>query len=531
MVCDFFHPRLGGVENHIYSLTQHLIRQGHKVIVITHAYHNHTNTMTGEKEDFKGVRYFPGPLKVYYCPLIPIVDQDTLPTFLASLPLMRWILIREGIEIVHAHQATSTMANESVVYASLMMNHLKSVYTDHSLFSLNDLAGVILNRVLQTTLCTVHAAICVSHVCRDNFILRTRINPNRVVVIPNAVDASKFTPPNEDEVRELQLQHVSSTEKCREPSADDRIKIVVISRLVYRKGVDLLVGIIPLICHAHEHVDFIIGGDGAKLLALQEMLERERLQDRVELLGFIPHTNVRNVLIRGQVFLNCSLTESFCIAILEAASAGLLVVATNVGGVPEVLPDDMIFLAHPNVPDMVNAVGRAVQQQTKVLQQQRQQRRTMQNDSNDGADVKVVDPWQAHNRVKEMYSWQRVADETIAVYDRITSTTSNEEEEEEEEEKHNINTASRLLQRLGHYYTSVGGGFSGLVVCFLAVTLQLWLYIVEWLQPQSTIEVVPDLPIDPPSPSMPLQHHDDIVNHDDGPCTSGKTEQAKEIRN
>lgn len=56
MVCDFFFPRLGGVEMHIWSLSQHLIRLGHKVIVITHAY--------GKR---KGVRYMAGPLKVYYC--------------------------------------------------------------------------------------------------------------------------------------------------------------------------------------------------------------------------------------------------------------------------------------------------------------------------------------------------------------------------------------------------------------------------------------------------------------------------------
>ena len=56
MVCDFFYPRLGGVEMHIWSLSQHLIRLGHKVIVITHGYENR-----------KGVRYMPGPLKVYYC--------------------------------------------------------------------------------------------------------------------------------------------------------------------------------------------------------------------------------------------------------------------------------------------------------------------------------------------------------------------------------------------------------------------------------------------------------------------------------
>ena len=181
MVCDFFYPRLGGVEMHIWSLSQHLLRLGHKVIIITHAYGNR-----------KGVRYMAGSLKVYYCPIIPMTDQDALPTVTATFPLFRDILIREGIDIVHAHQATSVLANESVIYAAAM--GIPSVYTDHSLFQFDDLAGVILNRVLQTTMSTLNSAICVSNACRDNLILRARIDPNRVCVIPNAVDPPKFTP-------------------------------------------------------------------------------------------------------------------------------------------------------------------------------------------------------------------------------------------------------------------------------------------------------------------------------------------------
>lgn len=181
MVCDFFYPRLGGVENHIYSLSQHLLRLGHKVTIVTHAYGNR-----------KGVRYLPGPLKVYHCPILPMTDQDAMPTFTATLPLLRHIFIREGIDVVHAHQATSTMANESLVYASAL--GIASVYTDHSLFGFDDVASIILNRVLQTSLTNVDEAICVSHVCRDNLILRARLSPERVSVVPNAVDASSFSP-------------------------------------------------------------------------------------------------------------------------------------------------------------------------------------------------------------------------------------------------------------------------------------------------------------------------------------------------
>jgi phosphatidylinositol glycan class A protein len=59
------------------------------------------------------------------------------------------------------------------------------------------------------------------------------------------------------------------------------------------------------------------------------------------------------VLCRGHIFLNTSLTEAFCIAILEAASCGLLCVSTNVGGIPEVLPPSMIYMAEPRATSMI----------------------------------------------------------------------------------------------------------------------------------------------------------------------------------
>jgi phosphatidylinositol glycan class A protein len=224
--------------------------------------------------------------------------------------------------------------------------------------------------------------------------------------------------------------------------------------LVYRKGVDLLVGIIPQICHQLPHVDFIVGGDGNKLLNLQEMVEREQLQDRVEFLGAVPHANVARVLRRGHVFLNCSLTESFCIAILEAASCGLLVVSTNVGGVPEVLPSpDMIFLCDPNVAALVEGVKQAVERQESD---------------------KAVDPIEAHRRIEGMYSWHRVAKQTLQVYDLIIQQPP-----------------KTFIKRLGCFQSL--GGISGFVAGFLLVFVSIWFRIVEWMRPKSCIDVVPDL--------------------------------------
>lgn len=266
-------------------------------------------------------------MQVYYLPLLALHSQASLPTLFCSTPLLRVLLLRERIDLVHAHQSTSGLAHEALLVAAGL--GLGCVFTDHSLFSLNSGPSLQLNRLMQFTLSHAHAAIAVSHCARENLVVRSNIAAARVSVIPNAVDADRFKP-----------------DPTRAPDASvDGVTVVILSRLAYRKGVDLLLDVLPRICRSHATVRFVIGGDGPKRAAVDQMREAHGLQARVEMLGAVAHSDVRSVLTRGHVFLNCSLTESFCIAVLEAVSAGLTVVATNVGGVGEILPEGVIHFA------------------------------------------------------------------------------------------------------------------------------------------------------------------------------------------
>lgn len=292
------------------------------------------------------------------------------------------------------------------------------------------------------------------------------MDPSLVHAIPNAIDVSKFIPsfsrPGED--------HAVDGERRRPPT--DRIQIVVISRLVYRKGVDLLVGIIPKICAKFPHVDFLVGGDGAKKLVLEEMVERERLQERVTFLGSVPHAQVRHVLARGHIFLNCSLTESFCIAILEAAACGLFVVSTNVGGVPEVLPQDMILMSEPSVTALVEKLELAIRNKI-IVTIEKNKDGTCRREKIDLA----FDPLDFHNRIGKMYSWNRVAIKTIQVYEHVLRKPR-----------------LTLLERLNRYKSV--GPVAGYVACLIAISLHFFSIFVDYWQPRSLIDVVPDLPLE-----------------------------------
>lgn len=366
MVSDFFYPNTGGVESHIYQLSQCLLALGHKVCVITHAY-----------GDRKGVRYMTSGLKVYYLPFLVIYNQCTLPTIMISFPLIRNILIREEITVVHAHSAFSSLALEVMLHASTL--GLRAVFTDHSLFGFADASAIITNKLLNMSLSFANHVICVSHTGKENTVLRAKVPPPRVSVIPNAVETAVFFP-----------------DLNKKPSS--KVTIIVVSRLVYRKGVDLMAGVIPVICSRHPNVQFIIGGDGPKRLVIEEVRERHRLQERITMLGAIEHDSVRDVMVQGDIFLNASLTEAFCMAIVEACACGLQVVSTRVGGVPEVLPPDLILLCDPSVRGLLEGLECAIERHRRG---------------------DVVPAAEAHARVSRFYRWENVAKRTQRVYDAI----------------------------------------------------------------------------------------------------------------
>ena len=93
------------------------------------------------------------------------------------------------------------------------------------------------------------------------------------------------------------------------------------------------------------------------------------------------------MLIRGDIFLNTSLTEAFCMAVIEAVSCGLLVVSTKVGGIPEVLPPPFIQFVEPDVKSIEQGLVNAVYTIIRNEQPKKQV---------------------AHNFVRNTYNWREL---------------------------------------------------------------------------------------------------------------------------
>jgi phosphatidylinositol glycan class A protein len=319
---------------------------------------------------------------------------------------------------------------------------------------------------------------------KENTVLRASLDPLMVSVIPNAVVAENFRP--------LSIQGGEASQHRApgppQPMGPDKIiTVIVIQRLYYNKGTDLLVAAIPHILAAHPNVRFIIAGNGPKAIDLEQMVERNVLQDKVLMIGPVRHEEVRDVMVRGHIYLCPSLTEAFGTVIVEAASCGLYVVATRVGGIPEVLPTHMTEFAAPEEDEIVEATGRAI------------------NKLRTG----TVRTELFHNQVKQMYSWTDVAQRTERVYDGISGAISHKEFYQAggapgawgpTRGRAGVHSFA-LIDRLKRYYGC--GVWAGKLFC-LCVVIDYLLYVVlEIFAPRSRIDICKDWP------RKVLQHTDE----------------------
>jgi glycosyltransferase involved in cell wall biosynthesis len=179
--------------------------------------------------------------------------------------------------------------------------------------------------------------ICVAEAERVLGISKRTCDPARTVVIPNGVAIA---------------DEASSKRSPGTPT------IVSVGRLKAPKDFGTLVDALSRVTQSYRAV---IVGDGPERQSIDGMIESAGLRDRLELLG--ERDDVRDLLARADLFVLSSRSEAMPMSVLEAMAAGLPVVASNVGGVPEVVIDDQTGLLVPpgNAAALASAIERLLE--------------------------------------------------------------------------------------------------------------------------------------------------------------------------
>jgi len=149
------------------------------------------------------------------------------------------------------------------------------------------------------------------------------VNPEKILVIPNGVEPLDFDPSVRVKKRnELKIK-------------PDQFVVLSVGRLSYEKGHDVLIGAVPTVVQEYPQTVFIFSGDGPQRSALENQVDTLDIRQNVFFLGV--RTDVRELITAAELFVFPSRSEGLGQALLEAMSVGITVVASNVGGIPEVI--------------------------------------------------------------------------------------------------------------------------------------------------------------------------------------------------
>jgi len=154
-----------------------------------------------------------------------------------------------------------------------------------------------------------------------------------VVVIPNAVDTKKFSGP----IPEKALLFLK---EALDKQAGD-VFLFTASRLVLSRGVE---DVIRALSFLSTNVKFIIAGEGEDREKLRMIARDMGVLERVRFLGHIEHNSLPIYFKVSDIFVRPSVIEGFGSAFVEAFAAGIPVIATPVGGIPDFLQDGVTGL-------------------------------------------------------------------------------------------------------------------------------------------------------------------------------------------
>lgn len=162
------------------------------------------------------------------------------------------------------------------------------------------------------------------------------VRPGTIVQIPNGIDLDRFRPV------------VESSRPAR--------RLVTVARLRQEKGLEVLLDAMAILVRSHPHLALTMVGDGPMARDLANRVTALGLDHHVTLPGHTPH--VAEALAAADLFVLPSRSEAFPNAVIEAMAMGLPIVATNVGGVPELIDHGRSGILVP--PDQPEALAGAI---------------------------------------------------------------------------------------------------------------------------------------------------------------------------
>lgn len=303
-------PWLGGSGTVAFELSQELSKKGYEVHFVS--YKNAFRT-----KHHKGVIIFHKVVGFRY-PLFPFRLYE-----LALADEIVKVVLKENIEIIHAHYGI-LFGHAAILAKSILKSlgkNIKVVVTFHG----SDVLGFDIKRpgevapqyINKWAIRTADSVTVASYNLKQDLLNLYGVK-RPVVIIPNFFDASIFTA-SEKNFQKPVLLHISNLRKIKQPLA--------------------VVKIFELILKDFPKTKLILIGKGPETKRIKEYIKQKQISN-ISLVGAVrSEERLAGYYKQANIFLLPSLYENFPLVALEAQASGIPVVASNAGGIPEVVID------------------------------------------------------------------------------------------------------------------------------------------------------------------------------------------------
>jgi glycosyltransferase involved in cell wall biosynthesis len=332
VVTHTFLPHVGGIERVVYEQCKRLKQKQFEPMVLTH------RNYTAKNYVFDGI-------KVRCYDSVNIGFRLGIPYAIPQISSFKTFLETvKANDVIHVHGHPYP---SSLIAAKIAKRYGKPlVLTQHNTFieynniwdtaeKLNDLA--IGKQVLKDA----DRIIVVSNATK-NYVLSLGADPDKIRVLHNGVDLSRFKP--------LSGAKAEMRKKLGVP--EDASVVLTVRRLVYKNGIDTLIESARIAVKKNPNLVFIAVGKGPDFEEVKRQIERLGLQRNFRFTGFVADDDLPFYYNVADFFVLPSKSgEGLPLVALEAMACGLPVIATNVGGTSEVMDEKYGQLVPPNSPD------------------------------------------------------------------------------------------------------------------------------------------------------------------------------------
>ena len=325
LVCDWYHPRIGGIELHLHDLAGRLSTVGHDVVIVT-------PTPGAAVVDGIRVVRVDAPRAPHFGFLITPGGIRTLDAAIA----------REQPDVVHAHVSIVSPAALGGARA-VARRELPLVVTFHSVVPQTRLLARMTGSALGASHWRASFSAVSQRVARD---VQTIAPAQPMRILPNGIDADFWRAsdrPTRRRERATRLLSVMRLNRKKRPLA-----LVDLMREL-RNHIE-----------RDQHVVLRIVGDGPWRTRIERAIARAGLAREIELLGHQSREQIRQLMAASDIFVLPTIRESFGLAALEARCAGLPVVAMRASGVAELVEHNVNGLLADSDADFAVCVAQLV---------------------------------------------------------------------------------------------------------------------------------------------------------------------------